>query len=129
MTHPGHRPGWRRSLTLCSAALAFLVAGSTVLGAVGVTAAVAGTTGQTKTTVTYVGVTGGSISFGMTQSPTGCNAHTPAGDTPGTLMVLGAVLPSPFTVSDTGAPTANLNLILQSEVVSVPPVPRRSSTR
>ena len=123
MTHPGHRPGWRRSLTLCSAALAFLVAGSTVLGAVGVTAAVAGTTGQTKTTVTYVGVTGGSISFGMTQSPTGCNAHTPAGDTPGTLMVLGAVLPSPFTVSDTGAPTANLNLILQSEVVSVPPRP------
>ena len=46
------------------------------------------------------------VSFGTTQSPTGCNANTPAGDTPGTLMVLGAVLPSPYVVSDNGAPTA-----------------------
>ena len=66
----------------------------------------------------------------MTQSPTGCNAHTPAGDTPGTLMVLGAVLPSPFTVNENEVATANLNLIGQSEVVSVPPTaPRPSCTR
>jgi hypothetical protein len=45
--------------------------------------------------VTYVGVAGGSISFGMTQSPTGCNPHTTAGDTPATQLVLNAVLPSP----------------------------------
>ncbi len=119
MTHPGHRPGWRRSL-ICSAALAFLVAGTGLAGA-GATAASA--TPATKTTVTYVGVAGGSISFGMTQSPTGCNAHTPAGDTPGTLMVLGAVLPSPFTVNENEVATANLNVITQSEVVSVPPRP------
>ena len=33
----------------------------------------------TTTAVTYVGVAGGSISFGMTQSPTGCNPHTHGG--------------------------------------------------
>ena len=27
--------------------------------------------------VTYVGVAGGAISFGMTESPTGCNPNTP----------------------------------------------------
>jgi peptide/nickel transport system substrate-binding protein len=74
-----------------------------------------------KTTVTYVGVAGGSLSFGVMQSPTGCNAHTPAGDSPATLMVLGAVLPSPFVVGPDGTPVSNLNLIEQSELVSTKP--------
>ena len=34
----------------------------------------------------------------MTESPTGCNPNTPAGDTPGTQTVLAGVLPSPFVV-------------------------------
>jgi len=85
--------------------------------------AACGTAGAatTKPTVTYVGVAGGSVSFGMTQAPTGCNANTPKGNTPGTLMLLGAVLPSPFMVSQSGVPTANLNLIDQSELVSTKP--------
>ena len=112
MTIPGHRPGWRRSLTLCSAVLALLVVGS---GTAGASAA------KDKTTVTYVGVAGGSVSFGTTQSPTGCNANTPAGDTPGTRMILGAVLPSPYVVSDNGVATPNQNLIVQAELVSTKP--------
>ena len=74
-----------------------------------------------KTTVTYVSVAGGSLSLGVMQSPTGCNAHTPAGDSPATLMVLGAVLPSPFVVSPDGSTTSNPNLIVQSELISTKP--------
>ncbi len=71
--------------------------------------------------MTYIGVAGGSISFGMTDSPTGCNPNTPSGDSPGTLTVLGAVLPSPFVVNNLGMPTANSDLIVQSELVSTKP--------
>lgn len=90
-------------------ALAFLAAGC---GA---------STGSTTTTVTLVSVKGGSISFGMTQTPTGCNPHTPLGDTPATRLVLGGVLPSPFTINPNGAPTPNPNVIVQSELVSTKP--------
>lgn len=75
----------------------------------------------TKTTVTYIGVRGGTISLGISQSPTGCNPHTTLGDTPATRMILGAVLPSPFTISPSGNPTPNPNLIVQSELVSTKP--------
>ena len=70
-------------------------------------AACGGTAGGSGTTVTYVGVAGGAISFGMTESPTGCNPNTPAGDTPGTQTVLGGVLPSPWIVNDAGTLTPN----------------------
>jgi peptide/nickel transport system substrate-binding protein len=73
------------------------------------------------TTVTYVGVAGGAISLGMTESPTGCNPNTPSGDTPGTLTVLSGVLPSPFFVNNLGVPTANADLIVSSELVSTKP--------
>ena len=62
------------------------------------------------TVVTYVGVPG-AISFGMTQSPTGCNPNTPVGDTPGPQPVLAGVLPSPFVVNSAGQPTSNSQLI------------------
>jgi peptide/nickel transport system substrate-binding protein len=76
------------------------------------------------TTVTYVGVANGTISFGMTQSPTGCNPNTPGGDTPGTQTVLAGVLPSPYVpnvVNSAGIPTANAALIVSSEVVNTKP--------
>ena len=76
------------------------------------------------TTVTYVGVAGGAISFGMTESPTGCNPNTPAGDTPGTQTVLAAVLPSPFVpdvVNSAGQPTSNSELIESAEPISISP--------
>ena len=92
-----------------------------MLGALAVLAAACGSGGGGGTTVTYIGVAGGSISFGMTQSPTGCNPNTPTGDSPGTRTVLAAVLPSPFVVNNLGAPTANSDLIVQSELVSTKP--------
>ncbi len=91
------------------------------LGALALLASACGGSGGGGTTVTYVGVAGGTISFGMTESPTGCNPNTPSGDTPGTLTVLGAVLPSPFVVNNLGVSTANSALIVQSELVSTKP--------
>jgi peptide/nickel transport system substrate-binding protein len=76
------------------------------------------------TTVTYVGVAGGTISYGMTQAPTGCNPNTPSGDTPGTQTVLAGVLPSPFVpnvVSADGTPTPNSELIESAEPISISP--------
>jgi len=57
----------------------------------------------------------------MDQAPTGCNPHTPSGDTSATNVVLAAVLPSPFLVSSTGDVIPNPNLIQQSELVSTKP--------
>jgi peptide/nickel transport system substrate-binding protein len=74
-----------------------------------------------STTVTYVSVANGAISFGMTGSPTGCNPNTPTGDTPSTLTLLGGVLPSPYVVNNLGNPVPNSNLIAQSELINTKP--------
>jgi peptide/nickel transport system substrate-binding protein len=95
------------------------LAAALLLGAV--VASGCGSTGTTVTAVTYVAVKGGSVSLGMTESPSGCNPHTPAGDTPGTRLILSGVLPSPFVVNSDGSPTPNPNLIVQSELVSTKP--------
>ncbi len=109
MTGRGRRPRCRH----------WLVGG---LGALALLATACGTSGGSGTTsVTYVAVAGGRISLGTTESPTGCNPHTPTGDTPGTRMVLGAVLPSPFVVGANGTPTANSDLVESSELVSTKP--------
>ena len=92
-----------------------------IVGGLALLASACGGGGAGTTTVTYVGVAGGAISFGMTDSVTGCNPNTPAGDTPGTLTVLAAVLPSPFVVDNLGAPTANSDLIVSSELVNTKP--------
>ena len=84
-------------------------------------AACGGSAGGSGTTVTYVGVAGGAISFGMTEAVTGCNPNTPAGDTPGTLTVLGGVLPSTYVVGADGTPMQNSDLTVSSEVVSIDP--------
>jgi peptide/nickel transport system substrate-binding protein len=116
VTHRGRRPGWWRSAILCSVALGALVADGAAAGATT-------TTTTTAPPVTYVGVAGRSLSFGMTQSPSGCNPHTTAGDTPATQLVLNAVLPSPFFVNASGVVTPNANLLQGgvAEVVSVKP--------
>jgi peptide/nickel transport system substrate-binding protein len=88
---------------------------------VALVAAACGSAGGGTTTVTYVAVANGAISFGTTQGPTGCNPNTPAGDTPGTRTLLGAVLPSPYYVDAQGMPTPNPNLTTQSELVSTKP--------
>jgi peptide/nickel transport system substrate-binding protein len=116
VTHRGRRPGWWRSAILCSVALGALVADCAAAGATT-------TTTTTAPPVTYVGVAGGSVSFGMTQSPSGCNPHTTAGDTPATQLVLNAVLPSPFFVNASGVVEQNANLLVgnQAELVSTKP--------
>jgi peptide/nickel transport system substrate-binding protein len=93
-----------------------------VLGALAVVAAACGGTTGGSTTVTYVGVSGGSISFGMTGSPSGCNPNTPSGDTPPTLTVLGGVLPSPYVVETSGLPMANSDLIASAEPLNLNPL-------
>jgi peptide/nickel transport system substrate-binding protein len=92
-----------------------------VLALVSTTAAACESSGAGTTDVTYVAIASGKIAFGTTEGPTGCNPNTPAGNTPGTLTVLGAVLPSPFVTSGAGTPTANNNLILQSELINTKP--------
>jgi peptide/nickel transport system substrate-binding protein len=109
VTPQGRRPRWQRLLLLPGLVLGVVAAGC------------GSSPGTTKTTVTYVGVSGGTISLGISQSPTGCNPHTILGDTPATRLLLGAVLPSPFTISPGGSPTPNPNLIVQSELVSTRP--------
>jgi glutathione transport system substrate-binding protein len=96
------------------------------LGALVADCAAAGATTTTTTTsppVTYVGVAGRTVSFGMTQSPSGCNPNTTAGDTPATQLVLNAVLPSPFFVNASGVVEQNANLLVgnQAELVSTKP--------
>ena len=113
MTHRGRRPGWWRSAFLCSVALGVLVADCAAAGA--------STTTTTAPAITYVGVAGRSVSFGMTQSPSGCNPHTTAGNTPATQLVLNAVLPSAYVVGAQGLAEGNANLIQQAEVVSTSP--------
>ena len=108
MRRRGRRPGqWRALIGIVGVAL--------------VTAACGGGVGGSGTTVTYVGVAGGTISFGTTETPTGCNPNTPSGDTPGTRTILGAVLPSAWIVGNTGAPTSNADLIASSELVNTKP--------
>ncbi len=112
MTGRGRRPRrWRGLVRLVS-----------VLGALAVVASACGGPGGGSTTVTYVGVSGGSISFGMTGSLTGCNPNTPSGDTPATLTVLAGVLPSPYVVDANGMATANADLIASAEPLNLSPL-------
>ena len=108
MTGRGRRPRRWRELVGTVGALALL-------------ASACGGGGGGATTVTYVAVPGGNISFGTTEVPTGCNPNTPKGDSPGTRTVLSAVLPSPFVVNNLGASTPNSDLIVQSELVDTKP--------
>lgn len=112
MTGRGRRPRrWRGLVGLLLA-----------LGAVATMASACGSPGGGSTTVTYVGVSGGSISFGMNGSPTGCNPNTPSGDTAGTLAVLAGVLPSPYVVQANGTITENSNLIGSAEPLNLSPL-------
>jgi peptide/nickel transport system substrate-binding protein len=111
VTGRGRRPRRWRWLVGTSALLALL-------------ASACGTSGGGGTTVTYVAVAGGRISFGMTDSPTGCNPNTTRGNTPGTQTVLAAVLPSPYipnVVTNAGQATANSELIESAEPVDISP--------
>jgi peptide/nickel transport system substrate-binding protein len=108
VTARGRQPGVKRRVVGSTAFVALLAAGCGASGTVG-------------PPITYVGVRGGTISVGVSQAPTGCNPHTVTGDTAGTRLILGAVLPSPFMVNSSGTTSPNPNLIVQSELVSTKP--------
>jgi peptide/nickel transport system substrate-binding protein len=110
VTGRGQRP--RRGLVRLAA----------VFGALTTVVSACGGPGGGSTTVTYVAVSGGSISFGMTGSPTGCNPNTPSGDTPATRTVLAGVLPSPYVVQANGTPLANADLIASAEPLNLDPL-------
>ena len=114
MTGRGRRPRrWR-----------WLVGSSTLLLAL-LASACGSSAGGGGTTVTYVGVAGRDISFGTTESPTGCNPNTVAGDTVGTQTVLAGVLPSAFVpdvVNSASEPQSNSELIVSAEPLSLKPL-------
>lgn len=114
MTGRGRRPRHRL----------WLVGSSTLLLAL-LASACGSSGGGGGTTVTYVGVAGRAISFGTTESPTGCNPNTVGGDTPGTQTVLAGVLPSPFVpdvVNSASEPMPNAELIVSAEPISLKPL-------
>ncbi len=110
MTGRGRRPRHWRGLV------------GALLGVAVVAAGCSGTSGGSTTSVTYVAVAGGSIAFGTTAAPTGCNPNTTEGNSVGTQTVLGAVLPSTFFVTNQGTPMPNSNLITQAEPISLKPL-------
>ncbi len=113
MSHRGRHPdGWRRGVVLGSVLLA--LAGT--LGACGSSA------GSAKPPpVTYLPAQGGLITVGIDQAPTGCNPNTATGDTLADRLVLSAVLPSAFSVDETGAAQYDPALIVSAELQSTNP--------
>jgi peptide/nickel transport system substrate-binding protein len=102
----------------------WLVGSSTLLLAL-LASACGSSGGGGGTAVTYVGVAGRAISFGTTESPTGCNPNTVGGDTAGTQTALAGVLPSPFVpgvVNSASEPTQNPALIESAEPISLTPL-------
>ncbi len=95
---------------MAALALALLAAGC---GSAGVDAS--------STTSSVVPATGGTVTVGVDQAPTGCNPNTEAGRTEANLLALAPVLPSAFTVNDNGASVLNDNLLVSAELVDTSP--------
>ncbi|MGC8471835.1 MAG: ABC transporter family substrate-binding protein [Acidimicrobiales bacterium] len=109
-----------------AAALAVLAvpAGSGVLGAApwGAPEAAAAPRAATSTTLApWVPGTGGTVTVGIDQAPTGCNPNTASGDTWADRLLLEPVLPSAFTVNSSDQAVYNPALITQAELQSTTP--------
>ncbi len=137
MRLPGRLPGLAgrgRSVLLAGLAGLALVAVMTV-GADGGPAAAASTpvagatppTGAltsasaTSTTVPWVVGTGGTLTVGIDEAPTGCNPDVASGDTWADRLVLAPVLPSAFQVNAKDQPTYDPAVINQAELQSTSP--------
>jgi len=69
----------------------------------------------------WVAGTGGTLTVGIDQAPTGCNPNAAAGDTWADQLLLEPVLPSSFVVGPGDTPTYDSAVIDQAEVVSTNP--------
>jgi peptide/nickel transport system substrate-binding protein len=129
VTRPGSGPGLARRVARVSAALG-VMAGAGALGLVLSTGTPVSASGHgsassaattTTTTNPWVPGTGGTITVGIDQAPTGCNPNTASGDTWADRLLLEPVLPSAFNVNTKGQAVYNPGLITQAELQSTSP--------
>ncbi|MGH9045980.1 MAG: ABC transporter family substrate-binding protein [Acidimicrobiales bacterium] len=112
MSHRGRRPaGWRRVVVV-----SVLIALAGLLPACG-----SDKLAQKPPPVTYLPAQGGTITVGIDQAPNGCNPNTATGDSFADRLVLSAVLPSAFTVDQTGSAQYDQALIVSAELQSTDP--------
>lgn len=118
MTSPGRRPG-RRLAPRTGPALVALVTTISMFAAGGAAGA-AGTT-TTSPPNPWVPGTGGSITVGIDQAPTGCNPNAATGHDWADQLILEPVLPSSFVVGPGDVPSYDSAVINQAEVVNTKP--------
>ncbi len=111
MNHRVRHPlGWRR-----------VVLGPVLLAVSWALAACGSGGPPSSTPVTYLPGTGGLITVGIDQAPTGCNPNTATGSTYADRLVLSAVLPSAFSVDGSGQSEYDPALIDSAELQSTSP--------
>lgn len=115
MSRPGQRPGLRQR-----ALGAGLVTFSLVAAACGGTGATT-SDATTGSTIPWVVGTGGTLTIGIDQVPTGCNPNTATGDTWADRLLLAPVLPSAFNVNGKDQPVYDSAVIDQAELQSTSP--------
>jgi peptide/nickel transport system substrate-binding protein len=124
---PGSGPGFSRRVARLAAAVGVAagVVGVVLSSGAPVNASgkgsAAGSAGSTTTSNPWVPGTGGTITVGIDQAPTGCNPNTGSGDTWANRLVLEPVLPSAFNVDANGQATYDPALINQAELQSTNP--------
>jgi peptide/nickel transport system substrate-binding protein len=121
---PGSGPGFSRRVARLAAAagVAAGVVGVVLSSGAPVNASGKGSAaGSTTTSNPWVPGTGGTITVGIDQAPTGCNPNTGSGDTWANRLVLEPVLPSAFNVDANGQATYDPALINQAELQSTNP--------
>jgi peptide/nickel transport system substrate-binding protein len=122
VTRPGEGPG-RARRAACVAAIACLALGGGILGGAlsGAPDHPVASAATTTTTNPWVPGTGGTLTVGIDQAPTGCNPDTAAGDTWADRLLLEPVLPSAFNVDANGQAVYDPALITQAELQSTSP--------
>ena len=127
MRRPGASPGpvgrALRVVTVAALAAAAAGAGTLLSGGAASSAASAASAASASTTTTnpWVPGTGGTLTVGIDQAPTGCNPNTASGDTWADRLILEPVLPSAFTVNADDQAVYDPALITQAELQSTNP--------
>lgn len=109
------RPSVRVAVALIGVALLAAACGS------GTSATATGLVPTTVPANPWVAGTGGTLTVGIDQAPTGCNPNSATGDTWADQLILEPVLPSAFVIGPGDTPTYDSAVIDQAEVVSTNP--------